>query len=90
MTEADLALSCQFGILRRQAYSYYREPMPVVAPSAPITLKIPANIVGEMRAYSVITDLTLSEIVTDAVWTRPNFALFLAQLTDRTRNQTIM
>jgi len=41
--------------------------VPVVAPSVPITLKIPANIVGEVRAYSVISGLTLSEIVTRAI-----------------------
>jgi hypothetical protein len=41
--------------------------VPVVAPSVPITLKIPGNIVGEVRAYSVISGLTLSEIVTRAI-----------------------
>ena len=42
-------------------------PVPVVVPSVPMTLKIPANIVGEVRAYSVISGLTLSEIVTRAI-----------------------
>ena len=69
MREAVVSLSRQFEISRRQAYRYLREaemighPVPVVAPSVPITLKIPANIVGEVRAYSVISGLALSEIV---------------------------
>ena len=73
MTEAVVALSRRFGISRRQAYRYVQEaetighPVPVVAPSVPITLKIPANIVGQVRAYSVISGLTLTEIVTRAI-----------------------
>jgi predicted DNA-binding transcriptional regulator YafY len=73
MTEAVLSLSRQFGLSRRQAYRYLQEAqtighaVPVVAPSVPITLKIPANIVGEVRAYSVISGLTLTEIVTRAI-----------------------
>jgi hypothetical protein len=73
MTEAVMSLSLQFGLSRRQAYRYLQEaqtishPVPVVAPSVPITLKIPANIVREVRAYSVISGLTLSEIVTRAI-----------------------
>ena len=75
MREAVVSLSRQFGMSRRQAYRYLQEaetighPVPVVAPSVPITLKIPANIVGEVRAYSVISGLTLSEIVTRAITT---------------------
>jgi predicted DNA-binding transcriptional regulator YafY len=73
MREAVVLLSRQFGISRRQAYRYLQEaetigrPVPISAPSVPITLKIPANIVGEVRAYSVISGLTLSEIVTRAI-----------------------
>jgi predicted DNA-binding transcriptional regulator YafY len=60
LREAVVSLSRQVGISRRQAYRYLQEaetighPVPVVAPSVPITLKIPGNIVGEVRAYSVI------------------------------------
>jgi len=73
MAEAVVSLSRQFGISRRQAYRYLQEaatighPVPVIAPSMPITLKIPANIVREVRAYSVISGLTLSEVVTRAI-----------------------
>ena len=71
--EAVVLLSRQFGISRRQAYRYLQEaetighPVPVVAPSVPITLKMPADILREVRAYSVISGVTLSEIVTRAI-----------------------
>jgi len=73
MTEAVVSLSRQFEISRRQAYRYLQEAqaightVPVVAPSVPITLKMPADIVRDVRAYSVISGLTLSEIVTRAI-----------------------
>jgi hypothetical protein len=41
--------------------------VPVVEPSVPITLKMPGNIVRDLRAYSVTSGLTLGEIVTRAV-----------------------
>jgi predicted DNA-binding transcriptional regulator YafY len=71
--EAVVSLSRQFGLSRRQAYRYLQEAqaighaVPLVAPSVPITLKMPANIVRDVRAYSVISGLTLSEIVTRAI-----------------------
>jgi predicted DNA-binding transcriptional regulator YafY len=73
MTEAVLSLSRQFGLSRRQAYRYLQEAqaightVSVVVPSVPITLKMPANIVRDVRAYSMSSGLTLSEIVTRAV-----------------------
>jgi hypothetical protein len=73
MAEAVLSLSHQFGLSRRQAYRYLQEAqaigrtVPVVAASVPITLKMPANIVRDVRAYSVSSGLTLSEIVTRAI-----------------------
>jgi predicted DNA-binding transcriptional regulator YafY len=73
MTEAAVSLSRQFGLSRRQAYRYLQDaqtighPVPVVAPSVPITLKLPASVVREVRVYSVISGLTLSEIVTRAI-----------------------
>ncbi len=73
LSEAAVSLSRQFGLSRRQAYRYLREagtighPVPVAAPSVPITLKMPADTVREVRAYSVISGLTLSEIVTRAI-----------------------
>jgi len=73
MADAVVALSRQFGFSRRQAYRYLQEAqaighaVPIVAPSVPITLKMPANVVRDVRAYSVISGLTISEIVTRAI-----------------------
>lgn len=73
MADAVVSLSRQFGLSRRQAYRYLQEAqaighaVPSVAPSLPITLKMPANVVREVRAYSVISGLTISEIVTRAI-----------------------
>ena len=49
MAEAAVSLSRQFGLSRRQAYRYLQEaqtighPVPVVAPSVPITFKVPGE-----------------------------------------------
>jgi predicted DNA-binding transcriptional regulator YafY len=73
LAEAVVSLSRQFGISRRQAYRYLQaagtigHPVPVVAPSVPITLKMPTETISEVRAYSVVSGLTLSEIVTRAI-----------------------
>jgi predicted DNA-binding transcriptional regulator YafY len=73
IADAVVSLSRQFGISPRQAYRYLQEaqaigrPVPLVAPSVPITLKMPANVAREVRAYSVISGLTISEIVTRAI-----------------------
>lgn len=73
MAEAAVVLSREFGISRRQAYRYLEEaraigfPLPVVEAAVPITLKIPANVVRDLRAYSAVSGLTLGEIVARAV-----------------------
>jgi predicted DNA-binding transcriptional regulator YafY len=73
VADAVVSLSRQFGLSRRQAYRYLQEAqaightVPVVAPSVPITLKMPADVVRDVRAYSVISGLTISEIVTRAI-----------------------
>ena len=73
MAEAAVALSRDFGLSRRQAYRYLEEaqavaPAPVIAEgSVTITLKIPSNIVRELRAYPASSGLTLSEIVRRAI-----------------------
>ena len=73
MAEAAVALSRDFGLSRRQAYRYLEEAQAVAAPpaiaeaSATITLKIPSNMVRELRAYSASSGLTLSEIVRRAI-----------------------
>jgi hypothetical protein len=73
MADAVVSLSRQFGLSRRQAYRYLQEAqtighaVPLVAPSVPITLKMPADVVRDVRAYSSISGLTISEIVTRAI-----------------------
>ncbi len=73
MADAVVSLSRQFGFSRRQAYRYLQEAqaightVPVVAPSVPITLKMPANVVRDVRAHAVLSGLTISEIVTRAI-----------------------
>jgi hypothetical protein len=73
VADAVVSLSRQFGLSRRQAYRYLQEAqaighaVPVVAASVPITLKIPANVVRDVRAYAVFSGLTISEIVTRAI-----------------------
>jgi len=73
MAEAAVALSRDFGLSRRQAYRYLEAAQGVVpAPaitetSVTITLRIPRNIVQELRAYSASSGLTLSEIVRRAI-----------------------
>ena len=73
MAETVALLSRQLGISRRQAYRYVQEAqaighaVAIVAPSVPITLKMPANVVRDVRAYSATSGLTISEIVTRAI-----------------------
>jgi len=73
MADAAVSLSRQFGLSRRQAYRYLQEAqaighaVPIVAPSVPITLKMPASVVRDVRTYSIVSGLTISEIVTRAI-----------------------
>jgi hypothetical protein len=71
MAEAVVALSRDFGLSRRQAYRYLEEAQgaaPAIGEtSVTITLRIPRNIVRELRAYSASSGLTLSEIVRRAI-----------------------
>ena len=75
MAETVALLSRQFGISRRQGYRYVQEAqvighaVAIVATSVPITLKMPANVVRDVRAYSATSGLTISEIVTRAIAT---------------------
>ena len=76
MAEAVALLSRQFGISRRQACidmcrKRRRLAMRWLSSrrQVPITLKMPANVVRDVRAYSAISGLTISEIVTRAIAT---------------------
>ena len=75
MTEAATVLSREFGLSRRQVYRYLQAAQdldhPVIAPAAsiPITLKIPNDIVRDLRAHAKTSGLTMGEIVARAVST---------------------
>ena len=66
MAEAVVTLSRQFGLSRRQAYRYVQEAQ-AIGHAVPITLKMPANVVRDVRTYSMVSGLTISEIVTRAI-----------------------
>jgi len=73
LPQAAQSMSREFGLSRRQAYRYLEEAaalghaVPVVEPSVPVTLKIPANTVRALRAYARSSGLTIGEIVTRAL-----------------------
>jgi len=73
LADAATALSRDFGLSRRQAYRYLEEaqaighPVPIAEPSVPITLKIPGNVVRDLRSYSEASGMTLGEIVARAI-----------------------
>jgi predicted DNA-binding transcriptional regulator YafY len=71
--DAAAALMEQFGLSRRQAYRYVQEahrikrPVVVPEPIIPITIKIPGDVVVELRAYAQTSGLTIGETVARAV-----------------------
>ena len=73
LTEAAEALVEQFDLSLRQAYRYLQEaqnmkrPMAVGAPTVPITIKVPADVVAKLRAYAQRSGLTIGETVARAV-----------------------
>jgi hypothetical protein len=73
LAEAATALTQQFGLSRRQAYRYLQEaqeidaPVVVASPPIPITLKIPADIVNRLRLHAQTSDMTIGEIVAQAI-----------------------
>ena len=73
LADAAAALAEQYGLSRRQAYRYLQEgqrikrPVAVPEPIIPFTIKIPADVVGELRAYAQTRGLTIGETVARAV-----------------------
>ncbi|WP_287463630.1 hypothetical protein [Accumulibacter sp.] len=73
LSEAAQVLTESFALSRRQAYRYLQDaqglvqPLPVAQPTIPVTIKIPGEIVGELRAYAQESGRTISEIVGCAV-----------------------
>ena len=73
LSEAAEMLTECFALSRRQAYRYLQEaqvltrPMVVADPTIPITIKVPGDVVVELRAYAHASGLTMGEIVARAV-----------------------
>jgi hypothetical protein len=63
--EAATILARERGISLRQAYRYLQRArkvgraIPAVEPSVPATFKIPRDVLGQLRAYSASSGLTL-------------------------------
>lgn len=79
--EAAQTLSRDFSLSNRQAYRYVKkaqamtEPAPHASPCVAVTMKLPEDVVHDLRAHSAASGLTIGEIVKRAL------AAFLA--TDR-------
>ena len=73
MAEAAVSLAREFDLSRRQAYRYLRtaqaleDVVPLVESTVPITIKVPANVVRELRAYAAASGLTMGAIVGAAI-----------------------
>lgn len=73
LADAAATLTNDFGLSRRQAYRYLQEaqgiaaPVPVSAPSIPITLKVPEDIAAKLRSYAQASGLSMGDIVARAV-----------------------
>jgi predicted DNA-binding transcriptional regulator YafY len=73
LNEAAEALVKQFGLSLRQAYRYLQQaqrikrPVQVCAPSIPITIKVPGDVVIKLRAYARASGMTIGQTVARAV-----------------------
>ncbi len=73
VARAAAMLTEEFGLSRRQAHRYLQEaqaikrPVPIVAPSVPITVKVPQDIAAQLRAHAHATDSTIGDVVSRAV-----------------------
>ena len=73
LAEAAEALTKKFGLSRRQAYRYLQEaqaidgPVLVTSPWIPITIKMPEDVVIQLRSHAQTSDMTIGEIVAHAI-----------------------
>lgn len=73
LNDAAGALVKQFGLSLRQAYRYLQQaqqikrPVQVCAPSIPITIKVPGDVVIKLRAYARASGMTIGQTVARAV-----------------------
>jgi len=73
LNEAAEVLVEQCALSLRQAYRYLQEaqrlkrPVAVCAPTIPITIKVPGEVVVKLRAYAQASGLTIGETVARAL-----------------------
>jgi predicted DNA-binding transcriptional regulator YafY len=73
LVDAAEALTEQFGLSRRQAYRYLQQaekmssPVSLHEPNIPITFKLPADVIVQLRAHARANNLTIGETVAHAV-----------------------
>jgi hypothetical protein len=69
LSVADMTLSSDFALSRRQAYRYLRQartldaPPPVAEPTIAVTVKLPGAVARRLRALAASSGLTQGEIV---------------------------
>lgn len=73
VARAATMLTKEFGLSRRQAHRYLQEaqiikrPVPIAAPSVPITVKMPEEVAAKLRAHARATGTTIGDVVSRAV-----------------------
>lgn len=73
VAEAAQELARAFALSRRQAYRYLEQanalsaPVAAVEPMVAITFKLPVSTARDLRAYARRSELTLGQIVTQAL-----------------------
>lgn len=71
--EAAQILSRDFCLSNRQAYRYVKqaqamtEPAPLAPPSVAVTMKLPQDVLHDLRSYATDSGLTIGEIVKRAL-----------------------
>ena len=71
--DAAVALTKKFGLSHRQAYRYLKEaqgidgPVMVTSPSIPITIKMPEDVVLQLRSHAQNSGIAIGEIVAHAI-----------------------
>lgn len=72
-TDTIAALATKFSLSERQASRYLQEaqklkhPVSLVAPTIPITIKVPEDVATTLRAYARASGLNIGDIVARAV-----------------------
>jgi hypothetical protein len=73
VAEAVVSLSHQFAISRRQAYRYVKaagsigSPVAVAEPNVAATFKLPANLIGLLKARAAAEGITISGMASRAL-----------------------